>query len=45
MQIVKKQVFYPDYYYSDTMWKAIEMYRLDGWENIVVGEGFEWKIS
>ncbi|HBA50117.1 MAG TPA: hypothetical protein DCZ91_20455 [Lachnospiraceae bacterium] len=39
----RKIALYPDYYYSDTKWKAIDMYRLDGWENIVVEEGFRWK--
>lgn len=32
----KKIAFYPDYNYCDTKWKAIDMYALDGWENIVV---------
>jgi len=39
----KKVALYPDYNYSDTQWKAIDMYRLEGWENIVVEENFEWK--
>lgn len=39
----KKIALYPDYYYSDTKWKAIDMYALEGWENIVVGENFKWK--
>ena len=34
----KKTVFYPDYNYSDTRWKAIDMYALKGWKNIVIGE-------
>mgnify|MGYP002509628593 CR=1 FL=1 len=34
----KKIALYPDYQYSDTKWKAIDMYWLEGWENIVVGE-------
>lgn len=36
----RKIALYPDYYYCDTKWKAIDMYALKGWENIVVGE--EW---
>jgi len=32
----KKIALYPDYNYSDTKWKAIDIYRLEGWENIVV---------
>lgn len=39
----RKIALYPDYHYSDTRWKAIDMYGLDGWENIVVKEGFQWK--
>lgn len=41
----RKIALYPDYYYCDTKWKAIDMYRIDGWENIVVGEEFSWKIN
>lgn len=36
----RKIALYPDYYYCDTKWKAIDMYALKGWENIVVEEGF-----
>ena len=39
----EKIALYPDYYYSDTKWKAIDMYALEGWKNIVVGEDFKWK--
>lgn len=35
----KKIALYPDYYYCDTRWKAIDMYAIKGWENIVVREG------
>ena len=38
----RKIALYPDYYYCDTKWKAIDMYWLEGWENIVVGEDFSW---
>lgn len=34
----KKIALYPDYRYSDTKWKAVDMYRLEGWENIVIEE-------
>lgn len=34
----KKIALYPDYQYSDTKWRVIDMYRLEGWENIVVEE-------
>ena len=38
----RKIALYPDYNYSDTKWKAIDMYAIDGWENLVVGEDFIW---
>ncbi len=38
----RKIALYPDYNYSDTRWKAIDMYALDGWENLVAGEDFIW---
>lgn len=38
----RKVALYPDYYYGDTKWKAIDMYAIDGFENIVVKEGFRW---
>lgn len=38
----EKTALYPDYNYCDTKWKAIEMYSIDGWKNIVVGENFVW---
>lgn len=38
----RKIALYPDYNYCDTKWKAIDMYALDGWENIEVKEGFVW---
>lgn len=37
----KKIALYPDYNYSDTKWKAIDMYSLAGWENIVVKDELE----
>lgn len=40
----KKAALYPDYNYCDTQWKAIDMYAIAGWENIVVGEDFQWKM-
>ncbi len=39
----EKIALYPDYNYCDTKWKAIDMYALEGWENIVVKDGFLWK--
>lgn len=38
----RKIALYPDYNYSDTKWKAIDMYAIDGWENLVIGEDFVW---
>ena len=40
----KKIALYPDYNYSDTQWKAIEMYSLIGWDNIEVKDEFQWTI-
>lgn len=40
-----KIALFPDYNYCDTRWKSIDMYKLDGFENIVVKEGFQWKMS
>lgn len=39
----KKTALYPDYYYSDTQWKAIDIYRLENWDNIVIKDGFVWE--
>lgn len=35
----RKIALYPDYCYSNTKWRAVDMYWLEGWENIVVEEG------
>lgn len=39
----KKIALYPDYQYCDTQWKAVDIYAIEGFENLVVKEGFEWK--
>lgn len=39
----RKIALYPDYNYCDTKWKAIDIYAIEGWENIVVKDGFRWK--
>ena len=39
----RKIALYPDYYYSDTKWKAIDMYSIDGFQNIVVKDGETWE--
>jgi len=31
---------YPDYNYCDTKWKAIDMYAIEGWNNLVVGDEY-----
>ena len=38
-----KIALYPDYYYCDTKWKAIDMYSIDGFENLVVKDGDTWE--
>ena len=37
-----KIALYPDYYYSDTKWKSIDMYAIDGFQNVVVKDGDTW---
>lgn len=40
----KKIALYPDYYYCDTKWKAIEMYWIDQFEyNILATEDIKWE--
>lgn len=39
----RKVALYPDYNYSDTKWKAIDIYTLDGWENISVKRDGKWE--
>lgn len=39
----KKIALYPDYYYCDTKWKSIDMYSINGFENIVVKDGDSWE--
>ena len=40
----KKIALYPDYNYSDTRWKAIEMYYIDNFEyNLLATEDIEWE--
>ncbi len=41
----RKIALFPDYYYGDTKWKAIDMYELPGFENIVVGGDFKWQMN
>lgn len=39
----RKIALYPDYHYCDTKWKAIDIYGIDEFENIVVKDDFVWK--
>jgi hypothetical protein len=40
----KKIALYPDYYYCDTKWKAIEMYWIDQFEyNLLATEEIKWE--
>ncbi len=39
----KKIALFPNYFYCDTKWKSIDMYALDGFENIVVRDGDTWE--
>ena len=39
----RKIAFYPDYNFSDTKWKSIDVFRLEEFENIVIKDGTEWK--
>ena len=41
----KKIALYPDYNYCDTKWKAIDMYAIDTFENIVVEEDYKWELN
>ena len=39
----EKIALFPEYNYCDTRWKATDMYWMEGWENIVVKDDFQWK--
>ena len=39
----RKIALYPDYNYCDTKGKAIDIYGIDDFENVVVGDNFVWK--
>ena len=39
----RKIALYPDYFYCDTKWKSIDMYSINGFENIVVGDDDTWE--
>ncbi len=39
----KKIALYPDYNYCDTKWKAIDIYTIDGFENIALEDGDTWE--
>lgn len=40
----RKVALYPDYSYCDTQWKSIDIYAIEGFENMVVRDGFEWNV-
>ncbi len=40
----KKIALYPDYNYCDTQWKAIDMYSIDSFENVVYKDGDTWEM-
>lgn len=39
----RKIALYPDYNYCDTKWKAIDIYSIDGFENIALEDGDTWE--
>ena len=39
----RKIALYPDYYYCDTKWKSIDMYAIEGFQNIVVKDNDTWE--
>ncbi|MCR4792596.1 MAG: hypothetical protein K5871_07590 [Lachnospiraceae bacterium] len=39
----KKIALYPDYNYSDTKWKAIDIYSIEGFDNIALEAGDTWE--
>ena len=39
----KKAALYPDYNYCDTKWKSIDMYGIEGFENIVIEDADTWE--
>lgn len=41
----EKIALYPEYNYSDTKWRAIDIYSLAGWKNIVVKDELQWKTD
>ena len=41
----RKVALYPDYNYCDTKWKAIDIYALEGWENIEVSGEFQGNVK
>ena len=40
----KKIALYPDYYYSDTRWRAIDIYKIEKFEyNLLATEEIKWE--
>ncbi len=40
----RKIALYPDYNYCDTRWKAIDIYSINGFENITLEDGDTWEM-
>ena len=40
----RKIALYPEYKYCDTRWDAIDMYSIEGFDNVLVGENDSWEI-
>ena len=40
----RKIAIYPDKLYSDTKWKVVDFFYLDGWENVVVDQRGELRL-
>lgn len=40
----RKIAIYPDKLYSDTKWKVVDFFYLDGWENVVVDQTGELRL-
>ncbi len=39
----RKIALFPDYYYCDTKWKSIDMYSIEGFDNVPVRDGETWE--
>lgn len=39
----RKIALFPDYYFSNTKWKSIDVFSIDGFENLEVKDDIDWK--